>query len=416
MSKKDLKCIRKYGGVLYSCSSTRAVHIDVAVNYDTGSVLHTTRRLQSLRGNVKKIISDPGSQLVAASKELKEWRRGWSTAELVEFGNKHGIDWQFIPGNSQHENGGAEIMVKLSKGVMSALMQELGAHILTLNELNTVVLEVTNIVNSRPIGIKPNLDTDSQFLCPNSLLLGRNSDTIAAGPFESKDKFDKGAKFDKERFLLVQMIVNQFWDVWMKNYFPTLLVRRKWHYRQRNMKIGDICFLQDSNQVRGLFRRCRVSNVFPDANGVVRNVEVLAASQQDGTPKYHPQALSRLRRHVNNLILIQPVDDWDKVDDETVTTKSNDNLASTNTLSNFRNLDEVAPETAKLSDADEFSPAFPSQAKGACQVPAWTVQTYPTWSSGVNGPSPVKDDVLCDGPEVPQDFKGECDHSSVSAL
>ena len=155
---------KKVWGVLYSCSSTRAIHIDVAVNYDTGSVLHTTRRLQSLRGNVKKIISDPGSQLVAASKELKEWRRGWSTAELVEFGNKHGIDWQFIPANSQHENGGAEIMVKLAKGVMSALMQELGAHILTLNELNTVLLEVTNIVNSRPIGIKPNLDTDSQFV------------------------------------------------------------------------------------------------------------------------------------------------------------------------------------------------------------------------------------------------------------
>ena len=101
------------------------------------------------------------------------------------------------------------------------------------------MMEVTNLVNSRPIGIKPNLDTDSQFLCPNSLLLGRNSDTIAAGPFESKDKFDQGAKFDKERFLLVQMIVSQFWDVWMKNYFPTLLVRRKWHYRQRNMKVGD---------------------------------------------------------------------------------------------------------------------------------------------------------------------------------
>ena len=216
--------------------------------------------------------------------------------------------------NSQHQAGGVEVMVKLAKGAMKALMHELGEQKLTLNELFTVLAEAANLINSRPIGIKPNKDTDSEFLTPNSLLLGRSSDTISGGPFEAKDAFDQGSKLDRDRFQLTQRIIKQFWDVWIKNYFPTLLVRKKWHYKQRNLRVGDVCFLQDSNSVRGEFRRCRVSKVFPDSKGVVRNVEVLATHRQDGSRSYHPQGLSRLRRHVNNLIVIVPVDDEDSQD------------------------------------------------------------------------------------------------------
>ena len=173
-------------------------------------------------------------------------------------------------------------MVKLAKGAMKSLLQELGSNVVTLNELNTILMEAANLINSRPIGVKPNKDTDSGFLTPNSLLLGRNSDVIDSGPFESRDMFDQGSKVDQDRFKLVQKIINQFWTVWIKNYFPSLLVRKKWHHKQRNIQVGDICFLQDSNQIRGDFRKCRVSAVYPDKEGVVRNVEVLAVPKQDG--------------------------------------------------------------------------------------------------------------------------------------
>ena len=307
--KKGPRVNKKVWGVLFSCSSTRAVHLDISVNYDTDSVLHCIRRLQALRGNVKIIVSDPGSQLVGASNELKSWRKGWSEVELIQFGARNGIDWKFIMASSQHQNGAAEVLVKLVKGVMKALMHQLGAHVLSLNELNTVLIETANIVNSRPIGIKPNLDTDSEFLSPNSFLLGRNSGNCSKGPFMAKDRFEQTSKMDQDRFRLVQQIVSQFWDVWIKNYFPTLLVRRKWHFRQRNLRIGDICFLQDANEMRGDFRRCRVSAVYPDKKGIVRNVEVLAAQKQDGSRTYNPQGLRPLRRHVSKLIVIRPVEE-----------------------------------------------------------------------------------------------------------
>ena len=277
--KKGPKVHKKVFGVLVSCTVTRAVYLDVAVAYDTEAILHCIRRLKASRGNIKTITSDPGSQLLGASRELREWRKGWSDAELAGFCAKEGIDWRFIMASSQHQNGGAEVLIKLAKGVMKSIMQELGEQKLTLNELNTVLMETAQIVNSRPIGIKPNKDTDFEYLSPNSILLGKNSEVIDNGPFHRKGHSTPNSQADKERFFLCQQIVEQFWKTWLKLYFPTLLVRQKWHHRKRNLRIGDVCALQDSNALRGDFRLCCVSAVFPDRLGVVRNVEVMVAAR-----------------------------------------------------------------------------------------------------------------------------------------
>ena len=117
---------------------------------------------------------------------MKEYREGWNEDELVRFGASHCLDWQFTMPSSPHQNGVTEIMVKLVKGVMSALTEAIGTTVLFLNELFTVVKEVSNIVNERPIGLKPNLQTDPNFLSPNSLLLGWCSDRISSGPFQRK--------------------------------------------------------------------------------------------------------------------------------------------------------------------------------------------------------------------------------------
>ena len=46
------KKLRKISGVVYTCMATRAVKIDVAMDYSTLSVLHTVRRLMAFRREV----------------------------------------------------------------------------------------------------------------------------------------------------------------------------------------------------------------------------------------------------------------------------------------------------------------------------------------------------------------------------
>ena len=86
------------------------------------------------------------------------------------------------------------------------------------------------------------------------------------------------------------------------------------------MKIDDVCVMKDSNTMRGEWRLCRVIEVYPDKEGVVRNVKVIAAppSKTDGTSNYNKDiAMVELKRHVSNFIVIHPKDDGVNDDSDT---------------------------------------------------------------------------------------------------
>ena len=271
------------------------------------------------KGQVQRLISDPGTQLKGAAAELANVRTGWSESELISFGAQHGLQWDFAMPAAHHQSGAVEIMVKLCKGVMRALTAAIGSTVLFLNEYFTLFKECSNLVNERPIGLKPNRATDQEFLSPNSLLLGRCSDRINSGPFQNKIDFGSDPNHDKTRFILVQKITDQFWNVWQKLYFPTLIRRQKWHHSQRNLKIGDIVSVRDSNAIRGEWRLARVSDVFPDNHGIVRNVELtlpppsLLADKSAGKNYKAGFAMVKMKRHVNSVIVVEPNEDEEDV-------------------------------------------------------------------------------------------------------
>ena len=173
-------------------------------------------------------------------------------------------------------------------------------------------LEIAQLCNERPIGLRPNLSTDPEYLSPNSLYLGRTSDRIAAGPFQSDGLFTDDPTAAHTRFHLVQSITNQFWKIWNKLYFPTLIIRQKWHTARRNIKVGDVCVMQDSNHLRGEWRLVLVTSTFPDEHGVVRNVEVKVPPRQDGSPYYTPTTANYLKCHISNLIVLVPKEETDE--------------------------------------------------------------------------------------------------------
>ena len=314
--KRGPRIYKKVWGVIFTCTLTRGVHLDVAMDYSTESVLHTIRRLMAAKGDVKLIISDPGSQLKGANKELISWRKDWDEQMLVRFGAKKSLDWLFIMPDSQHQNGAAEVMIKMVKGVKKAFLKSMGEQVLSLNEMSTMMAEISNLVNQRPIGVKPNTNTHPEFLSPNSLYLGRCSDRISSGPFQSGQMFNDDPKHARDRFQLVQAITNQFWKNWIKLYFPSLLLRHKWHTSRRNLKVEDICLLQDESLFRSEWRMAKVMEVYPDKTGTVRNVLVQVKPIQDGSSKYKSSQGYQVKRHVSKLLLLVPAEDQESNEKE----------------------------------------------------------------------------------------------------
>ena len=79
-------------------------------------------------------------------------------------------------------------------------MMSIGSQVLTLNELQTVVFEVANLLNQTTIGVKLIDDIEITCLCANDLLMGRSSKRVPSGGGKSKIGF-------------TQRIIYNFWHL-----------------------------------------------------------------------------------------------------------------------------------------------------------------------------------------------------------
>ena len=83
-------------------------------------------------------------------------------------------------------------------------MVSVGSHILTFNELQTVLFEIANLLNQRPIGVKSVDTLEATHLCPNDLLLGRASSMVPSGNFDDKFNPKKRYEFTKNNQLFLE--------------------------------------------------------------------------------------------------------------------------------------------------------------------------------------------------------------------
>ena len=77
---------------------------------------------------------------------------GWKSEESREFCAGKGTKWLFTTPKAPHCKGYAEALVKTCK---KALKEAIGRQVLSPFELYAYLLEVANLVNSRPIGRVP---------------------------------------------------------------------------------------------------------------------------------------------------------------------------------------------------------------------------------------------------------------------
>ena len=116
------------------------------------------------------ILSDNGTQMVGAAKELTEMVKDLDGNQLSEFCGEKGIKWIFTTPAAPHQNGCAEALVKSCK---RSLKIAIGKQLLTPFKLYTYLPEIANLVNQLPIGRIPNDPDDGAYLCLNDMLLGR---------------------------------------------------------------------------------------------------------------------------------------------------------------------------------------------------------------------------------------------------
>ena len=287
-------------GVIFVCLSSRAIYLDIVENYSTDAFLGALKRFVSIRGFPSTLHSDNGTQLTCANKQLRDITNNFNMKEVCKFGSNEGMSWSFNKaGDAPWLNASCESLLRLVK---NGLLKSMGDSVLTFAELQTVMYEVSNLINSRPIGRKPGSSIDDgSYLCPNDFLLGRNNNSAPGGTFDLKSNYSKRLKF-------VQSIVNNFWKRWMRDYWHTMVVRKKWHVVKRNVCPKDIVLVKDSNAVKGIWKIAEVISVDVGRDGLVRTVTLRYKICQPGI-SYKGSKDKMMERSVHRLVILIPVEE-----------------------------------------------------------------------------------------------------------
>ena len=169
----------------------------------------------------------------------------------------YGTQFSFIQPGSPWQNGCSEALIKSVKRTMRWLTGSDSPKFSVL-QLQRVLNGIANTLNERPIGKHPKEPEDGRFLCPNDLLLGRSSAFTKCAPFP--DLTGDQGKYT-EQMVSCERLIDEWHKRWTNLYFDTLVPESKWHSDGREVSVGDLVLIKDTNLVRGEWKRGEVISV-----------------------------------------------------------------------------------------------------------------------------------------------------------
>lgn len=267
--------------LLFTCAATRAIHLELTPDQGLPSLILALKRFISRRGHCRLFISDNFSS--------------FKSNELQQFMTSNSINWQFILERAPWWGGFYERYVKVVK---DALKKNVGKASLSFYELSTVLCEVENAINSRPLTY---LGTENlqEALTPYHLIYGRN---INSSRHIGGTLADPESEQLLSRVRHVGVVIKHFLTRLQNEYVTNLMEFHR--YRKQNgaivqLEVDDLVLLKEDVVPRMLWRRGRVTKLITGSDGVARGAEVLTFQ------KGNKLKAITLRRPVQHLVPLE---------------------------------------------------------------------------------------------------------------
>ena len=126
--------VRKCFGVLYTCASSRGIILDLVIDTSAKELIESLKRFIARRGCPREILSNNSGAIITKDTQV-------SVAE-------RNIKWKFSLAKAPWYGG---IWERLVQSVQRALKRVVTRAILSFSEIQTVLLEIEAILNSRPL-------------------------------------------------------------------------------------------------------------------------------------------------------------------------------------------------------------------------------------------------------------------------
>ena len=256
---------RKAYVLLYACSLTRGVYLDLLPNLEMVECLRSLKKFIARRGRPERIYSDNGRTFVGAAEWMKTVMKD---KRLQTYLSTNQIKWQFNLSRAPWWGGQFERMIGLVK---TALNKTIGNGLLRWEELQEVLLDVEINLNNRPLSYVED-DVQLPLLTPNSLLFV-NSNVLP----ELQPHHVETADLRKRAKHLLKC-KEAMWRRWSQEYLRSLRERHRVQAGTGGDKpsVGDVVILKSEEKNRGKWPLGIVENLIVGNDGVVRGARLRA--------------------------------------------------------------------------------------------------------------------------------------------
>ena len=268
--RKD--ALRKTYICLFTCFTTRAVHLELVEDLNVHTFLMAFRRFCARKGTPKLVISDNAKTFKAAAKEVREII---NSEKIRSHLTNQGISWEFITPKSPWKGGTWE---RLVRSVKRSLHKVVGRSVLNSEELRTILVEIESVVNARPLTyVFDDVEGVSYPITPSQLLYGRN---VMLTPNDSHLEVVSTQELLTKRAKHHRKLLADFSKRWKNEYLIGLreVANRNRLHENCRIKNGELVIIKDEQCKRSFWKMGRVIELIKSKDGIVRSVSVKVAS------------------------------------------------------------------------------------------------------------------------------------------
>ncbi|KAL9961132.1 hypothetical protein ACROYT_G030023 [Oculina patagonica] len=241
---------------LFTCASTRAIHLELTPSLSVESFLLAFRRFVNRQGLPVTLLSDNAKTFRSASKDIRK--------------------------------------------IIQSDEKTVGRTTLNYDELQTIMVEIQAIVNARPLTyVYDDEESISTPLTPSHLITGRR---ITYEPSNQHFQVVSVNQTLTKRAKHHQRLLQQFTKRWQHEYLLSLRERANERCKKQNkespISVGDIVIVKSDLKKRTFWKLGKIQELLPGRDGQIRSAKVKVAGKGERKPQV-------LRRVIQDLIPVE---------------------------------------------------------------------------------------------------------------